>query len=105
MKADGVEPEMPPLSAPHLFDRLMEIGPVDFGGMDRVTLGWCTIIAWREATSTTLAPWEARLIRRASAEYLAETRRASKVDAVAPWGVGTASYREAVDRRLAAMFG
>lgn len=105
MKADGIEPEMPPLSLSHIFDRLMEIGPVEYAGMDRVPLSWAAIREWSLQMVTPLAPWESRLIRRLSAEWLAESRRAVEIDCPPPWLVQTSSNRDAVNRKLAALFG
>lgn len=105
LQSEGIEPEMPPLFTPWLFSHLMEAGPVEAGGMDRVPLSWGEIGEWSDRTRTPLAPWEARMIRRASTEYLSEVRRAEKPDCPPPWGEEmTEDRRELVNRKLNAMF-
>ena len=97
--------EMPPITAPHLFERLMEIGPVDLAGMDRAPLRPGTIAAWSADLGITLPPWEVRLLRRLSAEYLAQSRDAVEVDAPPPWSAPDADLRNRLDRKLALLFG
>lgn len=99
------EIEMPPISAPHLYGRLMEIGPVDLAGMDRAPLRPGTISAWAIDMGITLPPWEVRLLRRLSAEYLAMSRDAVEVDCPPPWSAADADLRNRVDRKLALLFG
>lgn len=81
----GVEPELPDLSCGHyLVDYLMEAGPVSPGGMGAVPLSWADLVAWSSSTGITLAPWEARMLRRLSAEYLDQSRKAEKLDCPSP---------------------
>lgn len=98
LKADGFEAMLPPLSAPWVVEKLNEIGPVVSGGMAPVPLGWRDIAAWKEGTGFPLEPWEARLIRKLSAEYLSMLNDARKPECPAPW-----SAIEAVDRDAVAM--
>jgi hypothetical protein len=105
MKEDGFEPELPPVSAPHLITWLMEIGPVELAGMDRVPISWREIHYWKENAAVDLRPGEARLLRRLSSDYLAESRQAEKPDCPAPYGApGTAVNVEVVDRKIRSFF-
>lgn len=85
MKADGIDPQMPLNPAPHFIDRLVEIGLTESTGMGNVPLSWASIHWWQVVTSIELSPWEARLIRKLSVEYLAESRRAEDAGCPAPW--------------------
>ena len=85
MKKDGVSPQMPPNPAPHISDRLVEIGLVEANGMGASPLSWREIDAWCARTGVELLPWEARLIRRLSVVYVAEGRRAESENAAPPW--------------------
>lgn len=78
-------PPMPPNPAPHITERLMEIGLAEAAGMGTVPVSWREIEAWQRLTGTVLPPWEARLIRRLSAEYIAENRAAEDESRPAPW--------------------
>lgn len=86
MQADGIEPMMPPVPPAPYLDWLLELGPTEAAGMGVVAVGWRTIDAWCSRTGVDLAPWEARLLRRLSGEWLAESDRARKPDCPAPWG-------------------
>jgi hypothetical protein len=85
LKRDGIPIQMPPNPAKHLVEFLIEIGMSEAAGMGMVPLSWREIRAWCENTRVVLAPWELRLIRRMSAEYLAEGRRAESENAPPPW--------------------
>lgn len=88
LKRDKIEPPMPPNPAPHIVNRLLEMGLVEAAGMGTVVLSWREIVAWQEGTWTSIAPWEARLIRRLSAAYLAESRLAESENRPAPHHTG-----------------
>lgn len=85
MKAQGIEPQMPPNPAPHLISRLTEIGLTESTGMGPSPLSWREIEAWQRSTHVRLAPWEARLMRQLSLEYIGESRRAESENCPAPW--------------------
>jgi hypothetical protein len=85
MKRDGVVPAMPFNPAPHILSRLIEIGLTESNGMGATPLSWREINEWQRAMSIELAPWEARLIRRLSVEYLTEGRRAESENCPPPW--------------------
>lgn len=106
MKRDGITPRLPPVSTPHIIERLLDIGLTQAAGMGAGPLTWAEIVAWQQATSVTLAPWEARLIRRLSVEYLAESRRAESESAAAPWRTElTPQEREASEASLRMVLG
>lgn len=85
LKRDKVAPQMPPNPAPHIIDRLVEMGLSEAAGMGAGPISWATIAAWSSLTAVPLHPWEARLIRRLSTEYLAEGRRAESENCPPPW--------------------
>ncbi len=85
LKRRKIDPQMPPNPAPHVTDRLIEIGLTEAAGMGAVPLSWREIKAWRESVGLTIEPWEMRLLRRLSAAYLAETRRAESELCPPPW--------------------
>jgi hypothetical protein len=85
LKRDKIVPAMPPNPAPHLIDRLVEMGLTEAAGMGVAPLSWLTIEAWQRVTAVRLTPWEARLLRRLSTEYIAEGRRAEDETCPPPW--------------------
>ncbi len=76
---------MPVNPAPHITDRLVEMGLSEAAGMGAAPLSWKEINAWCERTCVDLPPWEARLMRRLSADYLAESRKAESETCPPPW--------------------
>lgn len=76
---------MPPCDAPHLIAYLFEIGPVAPGAMSGAPLSFLEIQAWQDCTGIALESWEARVLRRLSAEYLSESHAATKRDCKPPW--------------------
>lgn len=105
-KRRKVEPAMPPNPAPHIIGRLIEIGLTEAAGMGAVPVSWGEIDAWCRRTCIRLAPWEARLIRRLSTEYLAEGRRAESETCPPPWHSGpTQREIETEQSRLMAVLG
>ena len=48
-------------------------------------LSWQSIRAWQEVLGIRLSRWEARMFRKLSVEYLAESRRAESENYPAPW--------------------
>lgn len=105
MEKDGIIPMFPPNSAPHLVNYLMEIGPVEAAGMDGAPIGWATMRHWQHQMAIELQPWEARLIRRLSAEYLTQSIKARKPDCPAPWGQMTDDDRDAISAKIRSVFG
>jgi hypothetical protein len=85
LKKNGVTPPMPPNPAPHIFDRLIEIGLTEAAGMGAAPISWREIDAWCSRTGIDLDPWEARLIRSLSTAYIAEGHRAEAETCPPPW--------------------
>ena len=83
MQAQGNEPEMPdPGPAGYLAGYLWEVGPAVAGGMGPAAIGWADLQAWQAMTGVVLLPWEARLLRHCSLEYVAQL--AASDDPAAP---------------------
>ncbi len=97
MRADKIEPSMPPNPAPHILDRLIEIGLTEAGGMAAVPISWLSINEWQRAMHIRLPPWEAALMRKLSVEYLAEGRRAESRNCPAPWRTEMSAREQEVD--------
>ena len=76
---------MPPCAALHLVEHLFEIGPLMAAGMGAGPITHQEILAWQVLTGTALQPWEARMLRRLSCEYLNETHRAETLGCEPPW--------------------
>ncbi|UAK26553.1 hypothetical protein K8P63_07025 [Sphingomonas nostoxanthinifaciens] len=106
MKRHGVEPEMPVNPAPHIINRLIEVGLVEAAGMGASPMSWREINDWQRATGVDLSAWEARLLRRLSSEYLAEGRRAESENCPPPWRAPvTAREREVEQAQLMTVLG
>jgi hypothetical protein len=106
LKRDKIPVAMPPNPAPGIVNRLMEIGLSESAGMGAAPLGWATIDAWCNRTGVDLPPWEARLIRHLSVEYLAESRRAESENCPPPWRAEvTQREREVEQARLEMVLG
>jgi len=88
LKRQKITPRMPPNPAPHIIDRLIEMGITEAAGMGAAPLSWREIVAWQEGTWVRLPPWEARLIRTLSKAYLTESRLAESENHPAPWHSG-----------------
>lgn len=77
---------MPPVEAGnYLVDYLFEVGPVMSGGMGAMVVTHEELQAWQRNTGIDLQPWEARGLRRLSAEYLGESRRGEDPHCPPPW--------------------
>lgn len=83
---DGIEtPVMPPCSAQYVLGYLFEIGPTAAVGMGEGPITHSEIAAWMGNTGIRLSPWEARMLRRLSVDYLRESSRATQRGHPAPW--------------------
>lgn len=77
------QPDMPPLECgEYLIGYLYEIGPTS--GEEAITQP--AIRAWQDNIGIELPPWQVRLLRRLSIDYLSESHQARKRDCPAPWG-------------------
>ena len=97
MKRDKVTPAMPPNPAPHVIDRLVEIGLTEAAGMGAAPISWQSIGAWQSVMGIHLPRWEARLIRKLSVEYLAESRRAESENCPAPFRAAISEREKQVE--------
>lgn len=84
-KKDKIVPAMPPNPAPHIVARLLEIGITQPTGMGPAPLSWGEIAAWQRLTRIALAPWESRLMRQLSIDYIGELSRAESENCPPPW--------------------
>lgn len=85
MKKRGIAPPMPPNPMPHIVARAIEVGLTEAAGMGAGPISWREIAYWQQNTGVVLPPWEARLLRRLSIEYVAEGRRAESENCSPPW--------------------
>lgn len=86
MRRSGIKsPPMPHNPAPKFTDWLVEMGLTEAAGMSAVPISWKEINAWCDRTGIDLLPWEARLMRRLSTDYLAESRKAESETCPPPW--------------------
>lgn len=106
MKKDGAAIPMPPNPLPHVVDRLIEIGLTEAAGMGAGPVSWQTMDAWANRTGMDIPPWEARLIRRLSVEYVAEQHRAESENCPPPWRWQiTEAEKQAANRDLDSLLG
>lgn len=105
-KRRRVPPRMPPNPAPHITDRLLELGITQAVGMGMAPISWSEMDAWQRRTGAVIEPWEVRLLRRLSTAYLAEGRKAESESCPAPWWTGvTAREREIEEAALRSVLG
>lgn len=101
IERDGGEIEMPPVDqGEYLIGYLYEMGPTVSAGMGAGPVSFAELVAWQAARGFELEPWEARLLRRLSVDYLAESHRATQRDCQPPWG-GSIAVRISHDRAAA----
>lgn len=101
VERDGGEIETPPFDqGDYLIGYLYEVGPTVATGMGAGPVTFAEIAAWQASRGFELEPWEARLLRRLSIDYLAESHRATKRDCPPPWG-GSVAVRVSDDRASA----
>jgi hypothetical protein len=92
-------PDMPSAEgADYLLGYLWEVGPTLVAGMGAGPITHQELRAWQVNSGIRLQPWEARILRRLSIDYLAEMSRAEKADCPAPWQ----SVAVTVDRAVVA---
>lgn len=106
LQAKKITPQLPPNPAPLITNRLWEIGPVESYGMGSFPISWLAINEWQRATDVRLTPWEARMLRRLSSEYLVEQRKGEDENRPPPWrGEVTQAERDADEAALRAVLG
>lgn len=69
----------------HFVEYLMEAGPTSHAGMGETALRWIDLECWQRGSGVSLQPWECRLLRKLSNDYLTERHRATAFDAPPPW--------------------
>ena len=96
------EPDMPQIDAPHIIGYLYEIGPTMSTGMGLTPISFEEILAWQSLTGIELDPWETRILRRLSYDYLSESHKAEKADYPAPWQPAdlTQETRDAISKKV-----
>lgn len=104
MRADGVEPSLPEAPAQYLIEYLFEVGPTVSAGMGPSIIGWRDLQAWQDLVGIDLLPWEARIIRRLSADYLSQSLKAEKPDCPAPYLSKQEVDRASVSKRVGNAF-
>ena len=96
--------EIPPIDCGHyLLDFLYEVGPVLHCGMGDVPLTHEELRAWQSNVGLSLAPWEIRILRRLSLDYLIQSQQSTKPECVPPYG--PMAQRVAVAKKIDAVFG
>jgi hypothetical protein len=88
MRVDaGEEPDLPDIDpeSHFLIEYLLDAGPVSGGSNGAAALSWGELQAWQAGSGVSLPPWQLRLLRRLSGEYLSESFRAEAHDAPPPW--------------------
>lgn len=91
---------LPEIAFPHIVKWWLEIGPSHNDG----PIDWQEMRAWQESTGIELSPWEARIIRSLSAEYVNMRYEARKLDCPAPYSEIDQSTRDIVSAKLDAAF-
>ncbi len=83
----GGDPDLPFLEPAfsHFIAYLFDAGPTSVGGMGMVPLTWTDLRAWELAVGVSLPPWQLRLLRQLSREYITEAIQADEHDAPPPW--------------------
>jgi len=104
MAIDDLAPDFPAIRTPWVIDWLMEVGPTDPGAMGAVPISWATIGQWQHCMCLDLPPWLARLLRRLSMEFVAETVRAREPDCPPPWTATSVLNRDEVSRKVTNAF-
>jgi len=104
MAVDDLTPDMPPIRTPWIIDHLMELGTSEAGVMGAVPISWASIDHWQRCSGIDLPPWIARLLRRLSIDFVAETVRACELDCPPPWAVTSSLNRDEVSRKVTNAF-
>lgn len=96
-----MEPFIPEVRCEYLAVHLFDVGPVMAGGMGPAVLSHGELAAWQANTGVELQPWELRALRRLSAEFIREAKRAEEPGCPAPCSVMDEEYRaEVLPKRI-----
>lgn len=104
MAIDDLTPDFPPIRTPWIIDHLMDLGPSEAGAMGPVPISWASIDHWQRCSCIDLPPWTARLLRRLSVDFVAETVRAREPDCPPPWTATSSLNRDEVSRKVTNAF-
>ncbi len=104
MAVDDLSPDFPAIRTPWVIDWLMEVGPTDPGAMGSVPISWTSIDHWQHCMGLELPPWLARLLRRLSVDFVAETVRAREPDCPRPGTATSIHSRDEVSRKVTNAF-
>ena len=84
---DGLQPQLPIVAAGgHVLTWLFEVGPTQQSGMGPTPITFQELESWQRQTGLELQPWEVRMLRHLSLEYLQESQAAVKSDRKPPYG-------------------
>lgn len=79
-------PEMPPVdTGGYLLAYFLEVGPAMAAGMGSAAITHQELRAFQDNIGLELAPWEIRILRRLSNDYLNASYLAEKSDCRPPW--------------------
>ncbi|MDZ4251206.1 MAG: hypothetical protein U1A72_01355 [Sulfuritalea sp.] len=96
--------EIPPIECgQYLLDFLYEVGPVLNGDMGSAQLTHVELNKWQENIGLCLSPWEVRVLRMLSLDYLIQSQQSTKPECVPPYG--PVAHRAAVAKKIDAVFG
>lgn len=103
---DGGNPLYPDVGeAEYIVEIWRDMGMVGSGGMGMVPLLASELLAWQEATATTLTPYESGCVLSMSRAYCGEASAAEKIDCPPPFGGAPQDVdRDAVARKVTNAF-
>lgn len=104
MRHDGVEPSLPDVPTQYLIEYLFEVGPTISTGMGPAIIGWRDLQSWQELLGISLHPWELRILRKLSADFLAQSLKSEKLDCPAPYLSPQELNRASVSKRVGNAF-
>ena len=85
-KDDDYLPDLPGVDgADYLLAYLWDVGPTLVAGMGIGPITHEEMRAWQSNTGVWLQPWEARILRKLSMDYIVQMRDAEKADCPPPW--------------------
>lgn len=101
-KDDLYCPDMPEIDGGEwLLQVFWDVGPAMSTPMGSAPLSHSEMRAWQETSGVELEPWQASLLRRMSAEYLAECQKAESPNCPSPLAVEmTDEDRERVSKKV-----
>ena len=98
----GEQPNMPSVDLPYLIGYLFDVGPTMAGAMGDAPLSYGELQSWQHLSGVDLTPWEVRLMRKLSTDYLVQLQKSEKPECPPPFGGWD---RDAVARKIDEIFG